>query len=430
MDMKKLRKTFIALFASALIAAGCSAQNGTGSNDRDRAMDHNQNGSSHSNETGMETKNEAKGAQVQEPVTYNKNAGQNLLTWSTKNVTRLNTDDPVELSVLVSQTVWPATHQENQPNGVILAPVEHWQATLAAADLIHHPNNGPVLLTKDKAIPNQVLNEIRRLNPLGTKDGTQIFVIGNLPKQELDKLKRYKVQQIDATDDAELAQKIDQLYAEAAGNLPESVIIGSFEEKAKLFTIPAANWIAHMEEPILYVGQNEIPEQTADALKKRKGKANIYVFGPESIISVEVEEKLKKFGKVTRISGDTPAQQSVAFALFKDKRTGFGWGLNDPGHGLSFVSTKSPDMALAAAPFSHLGKHAPLIWLENGGITPEVYDLLAGLKPTFEDDPTEGPYNHAYLSGTEKLVSYQTQGMIDEKLEIAPKSGGGGHGGH
>jgi putative cell wall-binding protein len=427
MNTKKILKMLIALFASTIIAAGCSAQNGNDSKKAEQSMEHSQHRSSQSNGASNDKENTA--IVVQEPSVYNEEASKNLLTLSTKNVTRLNTDDPVELSVLVSQTVWPATHKENQPNGIILAPLENWQATLAAADLIHHPNNGPILFTKNNTIPNQVLNEIQRLNPLGIKDGTQIFVIGNLPKQELDKLKRYKVQQINETDYAALAQKIDQLYAEVAGKLPESVIIGSFEEKAKLYTIPAANWIAHMEEPILYVSQNKIPKQTEEALKKRKGKANIYILGPQSIISKEVEEKLKEFGKVTRISGDTPTQQSVAFATFKDKKTGFGWGLNNPGHGLSFVSTKSPEMALAAAPFSHLGKHAPLIWLENGELTPEVYELMATLKPTFENDPTVGPYNHAYLSGTEKLISYQTQGVIDEKLEIVPESGEG-HGSH
>ena len=35
-------------------------------------------------------------------------------------------------------------------------------------------------------------------------------------------------------------------------------------------------------------------------------------------------------------------------------------GFTKPGHGVSFVSSKTPDLAVAGAPFSHMGKHAPL----------------------------------------------------------------------
>ncbi len=84
------------------------------------------------------------------PNSFNRLASQNIMITATKNVTRINTDDPIELSVMVSQTVWPATHKENQPGGIILVPVESWQIALASVDLIHHPNNGPVLFTKDQ----------------------------------------------------------------------------------------------------------------------------------------------------------------------------------------------------------------------------------------------------------------------------------------
>ena len=52
----------------------------------------------------------------------------------------------------------------------------------------------------------------------------------------------------------------------------------------------------------------------------RKDKANIYVLGPEKIVSKEVEKELSKYGKVTRISGETPTENSIAFAKFKDEK--------------------------------------------------------------------------------------------------------------
>ncbi|GGE18950.1 hypothetical protein GCM10011571_21080 [Marinithermofilum abyssi] len=51
------------------------------------------------------------------------------------------------------------------------------------------------------------------------------------------------------------------------------------------------------------------------------------------------------------------------------------------------------------------------------------------LQPTFKDDPTVGPYNHAFVIGSEKTLSFTTQGMIDQMLEIT-RENGDGHGGH
>lgn len=423
--ISKLRRGALVAMLPVFIITGCNNQNNDhnqmnqGVKKMDGAnMDMSANDKDKDNKT-----NEMEFAKP--PNSFNRLASQNMIVTATKNVTRINTDDPIELSVMVSQTVWPATHKENQPGGIILVPVESWQIALASVDLIHHPNNGPVLFTKDQKIPDAVLKEINRLQPLGTADGTQIMVMGNLKKSELDKLKNFKMKQISETDPAAFAKEIDQFYSDIAGKTPQSVIIGSLEDKAKLYTLIAANWIAHMEEPLLYVTANDIPQPTKEALQQRKGKANIYLLGPESVISKKVENELTSFGTVVRIAGDTPVQQSVSFATYKDEKTKFGWGLNNPGHGVSFISTKTPELAIAAAPFSHLGKHAPLIWLENGALTTDVYEFLARLKPTFTVEPTEGPYNHAFLSGTFRSIPYQTQGIIDEKLEIVPATGKG-----
>ena len=43
------------------------------------------------------------------------------------------------------------------------------------------------------------LKEIKRLNPIGTKDGTQIMVMGDVGTSALEQLKGYKVKQIKET---------------------------------------------------------------------------------------------------------------------------------------------------------------------------------------------------------------------------------------
>lgn len=59
-----------------------------------------------------------------------------------------------------------------------------------------------------------------------------------------------------------------------------------------------------MPEPLLYVTKDEVPHATVKALQERQGNASIYGLRPDSVISEKIEEALKEYGKVTRISGD------------------------------------------------------------------------------------------------------------------------------
>ncbi|WP_408008995.1 cell wall-binding repeat-containing protein [Pseudalkalibacillus sp. A8] len=413
-----------------LVIAACS-----NANDDHGGMDHEQNNQGngqhddHDSDNSEEEDSTASAEKVTAPSALNDKAEENLFVENTKNVTRLNTTDPYEMAVMTSQTVWPSTHKDNQPGAVILAPIEDWAISLASANLIHHPNNGPVLFINKTHVPEITKNEIERLDPKGNMDGVEIMVMGGVNDSVIDSLEGYEVKRFQKNDPAAFAREIDQAYAKMNGEYPDTVIVGSLEEKGRMFTTPAVNWIAHMPEPLLYVSDKGVPEATKLALQERDGKANIYLLGPESIISKDTEEALSEYGKVTRISGETPVESSIAFAQFKDKATKFGWGLTDPGHGVSFTSTASPDLAIAGAPFAHLGKHAPMIWLDEGELNQVHYDFFKDIKPTFKDDPTNGPYNHAFLLGSQDAVSYKIQGIIDEKLEIV-QAGGEGHGGH
>ncbi|MDI5788658.1 hypothetical protein PO124_10440 [Bacillus licheniformis] len=59
------------------------------------------------------------------------------------------------MSIKTSQTIWPATHKQNRPGAVILVSGGSWQTALASADLIHHPNNGPVLIAEKGKSPGK-----------------------------------------------------------------------------------------------------------------------------------------------------------------------------------------------------------------------------------------------------------------------------------
>ncbi|MDQ0089117.1 putative cell wall-binding protein [Paenibacillus anaericanus] len=346
---------------------------------------------------------------------------------ASKNTTRVNTSDPVEAAVIVSQSLWMATSKDNRPGSIILTDPDNWQNAVASADLIHHPSNGPILFVTKDGIPAATAREIKRLQPKGVEinNGVQVILVGDLDQKVEDQAKDlgFKIDKVTGDNPAALAKAIDVYYTNLAGENPSSVIIGSMESQE--YTMPAINWIAHMPEPLLYVNKDEIPLETVEALQKRGGNANIYILGPESVITTKVEKELQQYGQTVRISGDDPYANAIAFAQFKDETTGFGWGITTPGHNFSFVNSDTPALALAGAPFSHLGKHAPLLWTDQDAMPESVMNYVMSLQPKYDQSPTEGPYNHAWLIGSEKSISLKGQGEIDNMLEIVSKSGEG-----
>lgn len=409
-NMAKIMKVGIVSVATALALTGCFNNN-----------------DSSSQQEGHNT-----GVGQQEGTTQSQPATAVKSPWlASKNTTRINTNDPAEAAAVISQTLWMATSDDNRPGGVVLANPQDWQTTLASADLIHHPNNGPVLFVNKEGIPDVTLNELKRLKPKGVEmnSGVQVVLVGDLGQKVEDQVKELglKTDKIAGGNPAAVAKAIDAYYTKTAGENPPSVIVGSMDSQE--YTIPAVNWIAHMPEPLLYVKKDEVPAETIDALKTRGGKANIYILGPESVVSANVEKQLGEYGKVVRIAGNDPYENAVAFAKYKDPATGFGWGITTPGHNFSFVSKDTPALALAAAPFSHLGKHAPLLWTNKAKMPDSVMSYVMSIQPKYKESPTEGPYNHAWLTGGDDALSAAAQGEIDTMLEIVSASGEG-HGGH
>lgn len=351
---------------------------------------------------------------------------------ATKNTTRINTSDPVQAAVLVSRTLWTAETKSNRPSSVVLTRMDNWQIAAVSTDLIHHPSNGPVLFFTQDGVPDETLAELKRLKPLGAdgNDGIQVVIVGHSSEAVETQLSplNLKVDKIEGDDPAAVAGAIDSYYAKVSGELPQSVIIGSMDSPE--YTLPAVNWIAHMPEPLLYVGKSGIPAATADALKERGGSAAIYILGPQSVISADVEEQLKQYGTVTRIAGEDPYENAIAFGKFKDTANGFGWGITTPGHNLSLLTTDSTMLAIAAAPFSHLGKHAPLVFTGKDGLPDSLMNYTMELQPKFKDSPAEGPYNHAWLTGDTATISTAAQSEIDDMLEISSASGANPHSGH
>lgn len=349
-----------------------------------------------------------------------------------KNSARVNTANPFEAAARVSRTIWPATHEGNLPGGFILVDPDDWQTAALMTNFIHFPLNGPVLFVKKDAIPEVTLKEIDRIREASAKSRQKltVMVAGTLDAKVESSLRAMGLtpEWIQADNPAALARRVDARYAELQGAVPNAVIIGSMDSPE--FTLPAVNWIAHMPDPLLFVRRDEVPAETKEALQLRNGQASIYLLGPTTVISPAVEQALAAYGKVTRIAGKDAFEQAVAFASYKDAGTQFGWGLTQPGSNFSFVPVNSPALAVAAAPFSHLGKHAPLLWVEANVVPQSVMHYLQGVQPKFVHTPSEGPFNHGWLTGDETVLSLQVHGLLDEALEIVPGTTKPGHGGH
>ena len=84
------------------------------------------------------------------------------------------------------------------------------------------------------------------------------------------------------------------------------------------------------------------------------------MLGPSSAISSDVVREIAKIDdRVRRVSGEDPVTNAIALARYADG--GFGWNVNDPGHGFVVARSDSPLDAAAAAPLSASGTWGPLL---------------------------------------------------------------------
>ena len=194
--------------------------------------------------------------------------------------------------------------------------------------------------------------------------------------------------------------------------------------RAGAFAMPAAAWAARSGDPVLFAGRDELPAPTAAALR-RHPKAPVYVLGPSSAISSAVVRKIAAIDhRVRRVSGEDPVRNAIALARYDDD--GFGWNVNDPGHGFVVARSDSPLDAGAAAPLSAAGTWGPLLLTDDADRLPAaLHGYLLDVKPGYTTDPTRAFYNHVWVIGDQEAIAVEQQAEIDSLAELA-KIGGGG----
>ncbi len=395
-----MHRPLLLLLAFALLLAGCG---GGGGDDDPSPQERAEQGQPVLGQSGDE---EPAGPALGFPV------------FATKNTTRVAGADPVANAAGVAQAVFPSRGDDTRPSAVVLVDQDDWRAGISAAQLMAAPVRAPILLTEGDEVPEATDDALEKLRPTGAKQagGAQAIRIGDVA--EPDGLKTTDVK---SGNPAATAAAIDKLQAAAAKKPSGAVVVASSDRPD--FAMPAAGWAAKSGDPVLWAGKDTLPAETRDAIRTHK-RPDIYVLGPEDVISEKVVRELRKLGSVKRVGGPDPVTNAIAFARFTDGS--FGWGVTDPGHGLVIASVRRSLDAAAAAPLSASGTYGPLLLLPDAGELPQtLQDYLLDIQPGYDKDPVRGVYNHGWLVGDESAISADVQARIDTLLEIQPVDTGG-----
>ena len=374
-------------------------------------------------------------------------------TITTKTTTRIYGADPFQEAVSVAQHIWTSALPENVPanaadnadrtRAVTLVTPDDPLTDITATPLIHFPDAAPILYVTNKGIPDVTLNELKRLGPVGIDRFNHVdaFLVGAAANPGVEsqlKAIGMKYHEVKAGDIPQLADTVDKLYGSISNpdfgvaTMPgmEDVVVGSMDGKDWQYVLPATHWVAHMPTGLFWVHRDSIPSATIDALKRRAGKARIYLFGGPGQISAKVASQLYQYGEVIRVSNDdpvafnapppdSPEATAIAFSKMWDPAGMFGWKITGPGHGFTLVNINDWQGAIASAPLSHLGFHAPLLLTSNATSLPSDLDsYFTMVSPSFLNTPADGPYNMTYVLGSWNQVSWDEQVRVDTLSEM------------
>ena len=345
--------------------------------------------------------------------------GLGFPTVATGNTTRVGGSDPAANAAAVALAVFPSTTPAQQPAAVTLVGDDDWAAGIAAAVLMAAPVRAPVLVSGADEMPEPTAAALEALDPQGDEStgGSAIFAIGDVAGPEGEETTRVKAGSPAATA-AAIAALRDRLFQAppahfllAPSDLPE-------------LAMPAAAWAARSGDPVLFAAGDSLPRPTVAALE-RHPKAPVYVLGPSSAISSKAVRQIGKLGhEAHRVSGEDPVVNAVAFARYGDG--GFGWNVNDPGHGFVIARTDSPLDAAAAAPLSGSGTWGPLLLTDSATTLPApLREYFLDVKPGYTTNPTRAFYNHVWVIGDQEAIDVNQQAEVNALAELA-KIGGEG----
>lgn len=418
-------------------------------------------------------------------------AGTNQLAASglaTKNTTRLGGENAVADAAAVALATYPGLTPATRPRTVVVVNDRDWAAALAASALASAPLRAPLLYSEGDSLPSLTAQALAALKPTGDPalGGAQVIAVGTgaVPA-------RYRTLALAAPEGSSpasngsgsspapegsspapategsspapgnssasrpgasaarleellqassLTAQIERLLARLQHGPPRRVLVVGADGPAAL-AMPAAGLAAESGTPILPVFALGVTRKTQRVLERLR-RPTIYAIGPPAAVSHPMMAQLSRFGPTRRIypapgangatgpgtGGVDAADNAIAVARYVDGD--FGWGVDDPGHGLVFASASRPLDAPAAAPLSANGDYAPLLLLEAPNRVPAALsEYLRDIQPAYTDapeyQPVRGAYNHGWLIGDASVITPTVQAELDAMLEISPQSSSG-----
>lgn len=333
---------------------------------------------------------------------------------ATKNTTRVGGGDAVGDVAGAATAVFPGASEKSRPKAVALVDKDDWQSGVAASVLAASPVQASVLLSDGGDVPGVSEDTLRRLRPTGTSEanGASVVLVGNKPPPP----DGFKSTLIDGGEPYRLAASIDRFSSAARGKPSDNVIVASGQRSE--FAMPAAAWAARSGDSVLFTAKNSLPEPTIRAINSHE-RPNIFLLGPEGVVSRGVERELRKLGRVRRIGGPTAVENAIELARFRT--SSFGWGLTVPGYNYALASTSRPLDAAASASLANNGIFAPLLVTDSRRELPQALEsFFLDVQPGYEDDPSQGVYNRVFILGDEETISRSVQVRLDELTELVP----------
>jgi hypothetical protein len=293
-----------------------------------------------------------------------------------RNVARIAGKSPADVASAALLAVYD--DRSHQPRGLVLTPQDDWKQAAIAAQFAASPVGGAIVPTAGDYLPAGPSDLLTRLRPTGfpRAQGVEAVLLGKPGNDVLNALHGADLHltELSAGTPEELAFKAVPFRGGWAHAYSDVVVVVSSQDRD--YALPAAAWSAYSGDTVAFVTHDSVPDATRETLvqraKVRLQKPTIYVIGPPEVVPQGVVSELSRYGPVKRVAGDTPAATSVALARYKDRKTGFGWGLDAGPGNVSLVNVNSWGNAFGALAFASAGPRAPLLLTDSPSSLPPV----------------------------------------------------------
>ena len=221
--------------------------------------------------------------------------------------------------------------------------------------------NAPTLLVEKDSIMDEVLQEIKRLNP------SKIIIAGgklSVSEKVENQIKQLgiKQQRIAGHDRFETAVKLGEQVRANSTNKKEIILVNGFNN---IDALTAGSLASKLNIPVLLTENGQLNETTKKAIKDW-GIEKVTIIGGKTQVSETIEEKLQNSGlKVDRLAGRTRVDTALEVAKAVN---------SDPDKVIFANKTAYPDTLLA--PYLSNAEKAPIVLIDKDEASVSVKQYL------------------------------------------------------